>query len=217
PLARAHTQSRARARARGGDDGALGALAEQAWAASEGNPFVAVETVRAHAEGAVLTAGHGLALPERVRQIVGRRLERLSERGQSLTSVAAVIGREFDFALLTRAAGLGEEETASGVEELVRRHILHGVGERFDFSHDRIREAAYGRILAPRRRMLHRRIAEAIEALHARHLTPHALALGLHYQSAEVWDRAVRSLRETAFPPSPPPPPPPTPPTRHTH
>ena len=153
-------------------------------------------------KGALLAPGHGLALPGRVREIVGRRLERLSERGQSLASVAAVIGREFDFALMARAAGLGEEETASGVEELVRRHILHGVGERFDFSHDRIREAAYGRILAPRRRLLHRRIAEALEALHAGHLASHALALGLHYRSAEVWDRAVRYLHEagvTAF------------------
>jgi tetratricopeptide (TPR) repeat protein len=202
PLSRADTASLVRALARGGDDANVGALAEQAWAASEGNPFVAVETVRAHAEGAVLVHGHGLALPERVRELVGRRLERLSERGQSLASVAAVIGREFDFALLARAAGLDEEETASGVEELVRRHILHGIGERFDFAHDRIREAAYGRILAPRRRLLHRRIAEAIEALHARHLAPHALALGLHYRSAEVWDCAVRYLREagvTAF------------------
>ena len=202
PLSAADTASLVRALARGGDDAALGALAEQAWATSEGNPFVAVETVRAHAEGTVVAHGHALALPERVREIVGRRLERLSERGQSLASVAAVIGREFDFALLARAAGLAEEETASGVEELVRRHILHGVGERFDFSHDRIREAAYGRILAPRRRLLHRRIAEAIEALHAEHLAPHTLALGLHYRSAEVWDRAVRYLREagvTAF------------------
>jgi len=58
-------------------------------------------------------------------------------------AVAAVIGREFDFTLLRRATGLAEEDTASAVEELVRRRILHGVGERFDFAHDRIRDAAY--------------------------------------------------------------------------
>ena len=196
PLSRADTLSLVRALARSGDDAALGDLGEQAWAASEGNPFVAVETVRDHAEGAMVAHERGLALPERVREIVGRRLERLSERGQSLAAVAAVIGREFEWALLERAAGLGEEHTASAVEELVRRHILHGVGERFDFSHDRIREAAYGRILAPRRRLLHRRIAEAIETLHAGNLEPHALALGLHYRSAEAWDRAVRYLRQ---------------------
>ncbi len=196
PLSRDDTLSLVRTLARSGDDAALADLGEQAWSASEGNPFVAVETVRAHAEGAVVAHGRGVALPERVREIVGRRLERLSERGQSLAAVAAVIGREFEWALLERAAGLGEEHTASAVEELVRRHILHDVGERFDFSHDRIREAVYGRILAPRRRLIHRRIAEAIETLHAGNLEPHALALGLHYRSAEAWDSAVRYLRQ---------------------
>ena len=195
-LSRPDTLTLVRTIARGGDGPALERLAEQAWTASEGNPFVAVETVRAHAEGAAVTPAGGLALPQRVSEIVTRRLERLSERAQSVGAVAAVIGREFDFTLLRRATGLDEEDTASAVEELVRRRILHGVGERFDFAHDRIRDAAYARILTPRRRLIHRRIAEAIEALHQGNLEPHALALGLHYQSAEVWDRAAGYLRQ---------------------
>ena len=196
PLSRFDTLTLVRTVARSGEAAADERLGEQAWAASEGNPFVAVETVRAHAEGAAIAPGHGLALPERVREIVGRRLERLSERSQALGAVAAVIGREFAFPLLQRAAGVGEEDAAAAVEELVRRRVLHGVGERFDFTHDRIREVAYERILAPRRRILHRKVAEAIEALHADHLDDHQLALGLHYRDAEVWDRAARHLLE---------------------
>jgi DNA-binding SARP family transcriptional activator len=185
--------------ARSGDEAAVVRLAAEAWTTSEGNPFVAVETVRAHAEGAAVAPGRDLALPERVREIITKRLERLSESGQMFTAVAAVIGREFDFALLQRAGGLSEEETAAGIEELVRRRILHDVGERIDFTHDRIREAAYGRILAPRRRLLHRRAAEAIEALHAGELDRHALALGRHYREAEVWDSAVVHLRRAGL------------------
>ncbi|HEX9819522.1 MAG TPA: BTAD domain-containing putative transcriptional regulator [Methylomirabilota bacterium] len=194
PLSRPDTLALVRTVARGGDAAADERLGEQAWAASEGNPFVAVETVRAHAEGAAIAPGHGLALPERVRDIVGRRLERLSERSQTLAAVAAAIGREFDFALLQRAGGLGEEDTAAGFEELVRRRVLHGVGERFDFTHDRIREVAYERILAPRRRILHRKVAEAIEALHGADLDAHALALGQHYRQAGAWEPAVTYL-----------------------
>jgi tetratricopeptide (TPR) repeat protein len=193
-LSRADTLELVRQSARMGDAAALGPLAEQAWITSEGNPFVAVETVRAHAENAWMPHGAGLAVPERVREIVGRRLDRLSPRGQSLAAVAAVIGREFEFTLLQHAAGLREEETADGVEELVRRRVLHGLGERFDFTHDRIRDVASGRILSPRRKLIHRRVAEAIEALHADDLRPHALALGLHYRHAEVWDDAARHL-----------------------
>jgi DNA-binding SARP family transcriptional activator len=199
PLSREDTQRLVRAIGRSGDATALDRLADQAWAASEGNPFVAVETVRAHAEGAWIAHGSGLAIPERVREIVGRRLERLSDRGQALSAVAAVIGREFEFSLLQRAAGLGEEETAVGVEELVRRGVIHGRGEHFDFTHDRIREVARARILAPRRKLIHRRVAEAIEALYAADLDTHALALGLHYRDAEMWDPAARYLGNAGF------------------
>jgi DNA-binding SARP family transcriptional activator len=199
PLSRADTLALVRGIARTGDKAAVDRLGEQAWAASEGNPFVAVETVRADAEGAAVVPGQGLALPERVREIITRRLERLSDRAQMFAPVAAVIGREFDFALLHRAGGVSEEETAAGVEELVRRRMLHGLGERFDFTHDRIREVVYGRILAPRRRLLHRRVAEAIEALHAGDLDRHALALGQHYREAEVWEPAVVHLRRAGL------------------
>jgi DNA-binding SARP family transcriptional activator len=198
-LSREETQRLVRAFGRSGDEAALERLADQAWAASEGNPFVAVETVRAHAEGSSIAHGTGLAIPERVREIVGRRLERLSDRGQALSAVAAVIGREFEFPLLHRAAGLEEDEAAAGVEELVRRGILQGRGERFDFTHDRIREVAHGRILAPRRKLIHRKVAEAIEALYAGDLGAHALALGLHYRDAEMWEPASRHLGNAGF------------------
>jgi len=198
PLSHADTLALVRTIARSGDEGAVARLAEQAWAASEGNPFVAVETARAQAEGATIGGGRGLALSERVRDVVGRRLERLSERGQALAGVAAAIGREFEFGLLERASGLTEEDTAAGVEELVRRRVLHGLGERFDFTHDRIRDVAYGRLLAPRRKLLHRRIAETLEHARAEDAEVEPLSIGLHYRDAEAWDKAVDHLRQAA-------------------
>jgi DNA-binding SARP family transcriptional activator len=202
-LALVHTLVRS-----GIDETSLARLGEEAWRASAGNPFVVVETVRSQAQGIGLgddTAGAGpvapralLMLPEPVRQLVTRRLERLSERGRLLTTVAAVIGREFEFALLQRAAGLGDTEAADGMEELVRRRVLQGVGERFDFTHDRIREVARAALLAPRRRVLHSSVAEAIEALYADNLEPHNLALGLQYYGAERWHQAMSYLRRAA-------------------
>src|SRR5262249_10286039 len=162
PLSRPDTLTLVRTLARNADESWLDRVGEHAWHTSSGNPFVVVETVRAHAQGATLGQGRGLGLPERVRDVVGRRLERLSEHAQALTAVASVIGREFEFPLLQQAAGLGEEEAAVSLEELVRGRVLHGLGERFDFTHDRIREVAYTRILMPRRKLIHRRVAEAI-------------------------------------------------------
>ena len=51
------------------------------------------------------------------------------------------------------------ERTANGLLRPLRRRIVHGVGERFDFTHDRIREVAYQEVLAPRRTLLHGQVA----------------------------------------------------------
>jgi tetratricopeptide (TPR) repeat protein len=74
--------------------------------------------------------------------------------------------------------------------------VLRTSGERFDFGHDWVREVAASDVSPARRRVLHGRIAEALEAVYAADLDAHALALGLHYQAGEVWDRAVTHLQK---------------------
>jgi len=171
-------------------------FAEQVWIISEGNPFAVVETVRALPEGFVADPSATLAVPKRVREVILRHLEALSERGRDLTIVAAVIGREFDFPLLCRSAGVEENEAAESLEELVRRRVLHSVGERFDFTHDRIREVAYGRLLRERQRALHARIANSMEMLYADRLAEQVERLAHHAARGELGDKAVGYLRQ---------------------
>jgi DNA-binding SARP family transcriptional activator/pimeloyl-ACP methyl ester carboxylesterase len=163
-------------------------LGERIWAVSEGNPLVAVEMMREIQERA---PADGLTLPRRAREVMGRRLERLADRTRSLLTVAAVIGREFDFELLRHACELDDETVAQGVEELVRRRVLTGVGERLGFTHERLREVAYAGLQSWRRPRLHRRIAETIEALHADRLPDFWEALADHWARGEVWTRAA--------------------------
>ena len=185
PLARADTDALVRALARSGSDAqGLARLADAVWVISEGNPFVVVESVQAADEGATL--GEGLPLPERVRGIITRRIERLSERARTLATVAATVGRESEFVLLARAAGLADEDAAAALEELVRRRVLHGLGERFDFTHDRIRAVVYGGLLPPRRALWHRRVAEALEVVHAGALDTEAPAIAWHAVRGEL-------------------------------
>jgi tetratricopeptide (TPR) repeat protein len=196
PLSREDTVDLVRALARARrDDAAVAHLSEQVWRASAGNPFVVIEAMRAAAHEALAPGLEGLSLPERVRDIIHRRLDRLDERSRELVTLASVVGREFEFGLLHHVSGLGEEAVARGVEELTRRRVLHSVGERLDFTHDRVREVAYGQILAPRRTVLHRRVAEALATLHAEKLEVPHLALGLHYFEGEAWAEAVVHLR----------------------
>ena len=103
PLSRPDTMDLVHSLARTGSEAeALARLEEQVWAVSEGNPFVAVETIRALQDGTIPSAS---TLPERVRVMIAG-LDRLAESARQLAAMAAVIGREFEFPLLQRASGL---------------------------------------------------------------------------------------------------------------
>ena len=186
PLSRPDTALLVRALARVGSDSPLVAHVEaRVWAMSEGNPFVAVEAMRALDQ-----ASSPPALPASVRDLVARRLDRLSACAQQLAAVAAIIGRRFDFGLLQSAGAIDEREAAEAVEEMVRHRVLQAVGNDLDFTHDRIREVVYGRLLPPRRRLLHRAVAEALEAAGSDEVEQ----LAHHAARGELWEKAVHYL-----------------------
>ena len=196
PLSRAGTMTLVRALVPSAIQGPeLSQIVEHAWRMSEGNPFVIAETIRTLQDGKALPATEELPLPDRVRDMTLSRLQRLSGRAQKLVAVAAVIGREFDFSLLQRTADLDAREAAEGVEELVRRHVLREIDDHFDFTHDRIREAAYRALLQPRRQLLHGAVARALEELNRESLEPHYAALAVHNREAHIWEKAVIFLR----------------------
>jgi tetratricopeptide (TPR) repeat protein len=122
---------------------------------------------------------------------------RLAEPVRHVMAVAAVAGEAVDFVLLSRAAGVEEREAAEAVEHLVRRRILHSVGERLEFSHDRLRETAYATLLPARRRALHRVVGETLEAL-ATPLRDDDDRLAHHFSQAGVADKAVPYLARFA-------------------
>ena len=209
PLSQEHTHLLVRRLAEGAsaDESSLTRLGERIWTLSEGNPFVIVESVR---EAFDTTRGRHRpelpVLPEKVRELVLGRFQRLSETGTHMLATAAVIGRDFDFRLLQSAAGVGEVEAGSAVEMLVRTQILHSVGERFDFTHDRMREVAYGSLLPTRRRILHAHVVAALEQRHAvtdtnETVEPDRLnedieRLAYHAHAAELWPKAVAYNRQ---------------------
>ena len=172
-------------------------LEEQIWAASEGNPFIVVETIRAIEQGTEVSATAPLPAPERVRAMITGRLDRLSKRAQAVAAVAAVIGREFEFGLLQGAAGLSGRDAAAAVEELVRRRVFQGMGDRLDFTHDRIREVAYERLLPPSRQVLHREVVTALEAMPSRN--EHVERLAHHALRGDLQEKAVHYLRQSGL------------------
>jgi DNA-binding SARP family transcriptional activator/tetratricopeptide (TPR) repeat protein len=195
PLSRSETESLARALARtGSPESILTQLGARVWELSGGNPFVAVEAVRALGDVGSIPLPAALPLPERVRQVIGRRLDSLQQGSLTLATVATVIGREFEFAVAQRASGLEPEHAAAAVEELVRRRLLHGVGDRFDFTHDRIREAIRERLIAPRRQVLHAAVGRALESVYAHRLADVVDQLAYHYAQTPDDSKAVEYL-----------------------
>jgi DNA-binding SARP family transcriptional activator len=196
PLSPEHTTALARSMIAPGTDAAeLDAVVQHVWRLSEGNPFVVTETLRTLEAERAPASPVGPALPDAVRSMTRSRVQRLSHRAQRMLTIAAVIGREFDLALLHQAMGLGALEAAEVLEELVRAHVLRESGERFVIAHDRIREVVSADLLSARRRVLHAAVAGAIETIHHDRLDAYSAELAHHHYAAASWDKAVTHLR----------------------
>lgn len=144
--------------------------AAQLYQETEGNPLFVVEMVRARVETSLnLSAMQApLAntgnLPPRVHKVIHSRLAQLSPGARDLASLAATIGREFTSTVLAAASELPDEDFVRYLDELWQRRILREKGrDGYDFSHDKLREVAYTSMSAAHRRLLHRRVAAALE------------------------------------------------------
>ena len=122
-----------------------------------------------------------LAVPWTVAQVIGQRVAGLPGPARELVSVAAVAGRVVPHALLAEVTGRGEEEVLAAVEAALAARLLAEDGpDRYRFGHDLIRETIEDGLSAARRRLLHRRIGQALAC------QPDAAAesLAFHYTRA---------------------------------
>ena len=147
-------------------------LTHQIYLESEGNPLFILELMHMGLFDYKTTSSDYmekvtdtyLPLPPKARNLLEARLNQLSPSANDLANLAAVIGREFTFNLLMRASGYNENTLVCDLDELWRRRIIREQGvEAYNFSHDKIREVAYDTLSVSRRRLLHHRVAQALE------------------------------------------------------
>ncbi len=178
-----------------------GPMREQLHRDTGGNPLFVVEVARSGLQAAAPgersddPAGvpqPGAAIPPRMRAVIAGRLERVSPEARQLAEIAAAIGRDFTVELLAEAGDADEETVTRAVDELWRRQIIReGTHGGYDFSHDRIRDVLEGLVPPGRRRLLHRRVARAIERLGAQDLDTVAAQLAAHYEAAGMAEEAI--------------------------
>ena len=146
---------------------------------TNGNPFFVSEMLRHLIESGTLSQRDSgrwelqgevtdLGLPQSVREVIGRRIERLGESSRGALTAAAVIGRDFDVDLLMTVSELGEDELLELLEEAVEASVLIEETSRpgaFSFAHGLINQTLYEDLSATRRARLHRRVAEGLEQI----------------------------------------------------
>ena len=171
---------------------------------TEGNPFFVEEVFQHLKEEGRLFDDVGkwhadmrvetLDVPEGVRLVIGRRLERLSEQSRRVLTTAAVIGRSFSLPLLELLEGAGrEDDVLDAIEEAERAHLVAaqraGRETRYLFAHELIRQTLADALSMPRRQRLHAKIADAIERVYANSLEKQASAMAHHlYQAGAASD-----------------------------
>ena len=189
---------------------------------TEGNPFFVEEVFQHLLEEGRLFDGAGewrqdlrmetLEVPEGVRLVIGRRLERLSEGTRRILTTAAVLGRTFSLRLLEGVEEQGGDVVLDAVEAAEQAHLLSsepGSREnRYIFSHELIRQTLIETLSLPRRQRLHAKVAAAIERTYATSIDPHVSAIAHHlYQAGAGADpektgdylvRAADQAREAA-------------------
>src|SRR5919108_4145703 len=164
-------------------------LAAAVHAETEGNPLFVGETVRLLAAERRLDepATVRLAIPQSVREVIGRRLRHLSHDCNRLLTLASVLGREFDLDALASVSGLERDAILElldeGIEARVVSEVPGGIG-RMRFAHALIRDGAYHGISRSRRVQLHRQVGEALEVLYSSDLDPHLAELAHHFFEA---------------------------------
>jgi DNA-binding SARP family transcriptional activator/tetratricopeptide (TPR) repeat protein len=159
---------------------------------TEGNPLFVGEVVRLLAsEGSLpeidIQTLWTLGVPQGVREVIGRRLRRLSRDCSRLLTLASVLGREFRLEALERLSELGGDELVDLLDEAMSARVLASVpGTRthLRFAHALIRETLYDELTTPRRVQLHRRAGEALEDLYGQEPEPHLAELAHHFFEA---------------------------------
>jgi class 3 adenylate cyclase/tetratricopeptide (TPR) repeat protein len=188
-----------------GHDPSLESVKPRLVAQTQGNPFFLEESVRTLIETGVLVGERGayhlakplddLQIPATVQAVLAARIDRLQPGDKAILQTASVIGKDVPLALLQAIAEQPEDELHAAIGRLQAAEFLYETRlfpePEYTFKHALTHEVAYGSLLQGRRRSLHARIVEALEALAGERVGEQVERLAHHALRGEVWDKAL--------------------------
>jgi class 3 adenylate cyclase/tetratricopeptide (TPR) repeat protein len=194
-----------------GIDAGLDLLKQRLIELTQGNPFFLEESVRTLVETQGLVGGQGayrlaralpsIQVPATVQAVLASRIDRLPPEEKELLQTAAVIGMEVPLALLQAVAEAPEEPLRLGLTHLQASEFLYETrlfpDLEYTFKHALTQQVAYETLLQERRRALHARIVEALEALPGDQVAEQVERLAHHALRGEVWVKALAYGRQT--------------------
>jgi pilus assembly protein CpaF len=174
-------------------------------AATEGNPLFVEHSYLYMAESEGILGGvraraqtsyteEDLELAQSVRGLIGRRLERLSEPAHRMLIAAAVVGRDFDVALLEAFGELSGGELREALDEATKARLLTKASiERYRFSHELVRQRVLAGMPLPRLQAYHLAVADTLERVYGKTAREHASEIANHLYEAGAAADAVRA------------------------
>ena len=175
---------------------------------SEGNPYILVNLIQHARQHDILVPtkeipGHYVVnlsalsgspvIPHSVYELIQDRLKSLSSAASRVVNAAITLGRDFEFDLVGRAAGLSESAALDALDELQQAGLISQLGgKRFTFTHNLIMEVAYRETSEARYRLMHRRVAEAmVKTYSPRRQVAEAGIIAFHYFEGEEPEKAA--------------------------
>lgn len=166
---------------------------------TEGNPFFIIETVRLLAsEGRLKDGGQSSwshTIPQGVKEVIGRRLDTLSQACNRMLTLASVLGREFDLPTIEILAAESPEDLLEALDEAVAARVLNQApAGGYRFAHALIRETLYDELSTAKRLRLHKAAGEALERLSGEDPDPAVSELAHHYFEAAALGEGAKAI-----------------------
>ena len=144
----------------------------------------------------------GLPIPDSLQALLMERVDRLGA-AKAIVQAGAAIGRDFTYELLQATVDVTDSQLRQALDLFVASGLIFQEGEipnaTYHFKHALVQEAAYSTLPKKPRRVLHARIANALESRFAERVKLEPELLAYHYEQAglvgpavEYWFRAAR-------------------------